>query len=375
VQMGRWLSEAKAEGSFPPPTAQPHLASPLHFRDSWHMLPAIFGLSGLALSDDERAFFRDADPAGYILFGRNVESRAQLRALTDELRSLHGRARTFICIDQEGGRVARMKPPVWAAYPPGEAFDRLYDVAPISAIEAARANAEALGLDLAEAGISAGCLPLLDVRQPGAHDVIGDRAFGTEPLRVAALGRAVLDGLARAGVAGVIKHMPGHGRTMVDSHRDLPTVTATEAELETDLAPFRALASASIGMTSHLLYTAWDAHNPATHSARIVAEVIRGRIGFDGLLLTDDLDMQALGGAVPDRAARAQAAGCDIALNCWAKMDDMIGIAQALAPMSDKTAARLERALAPTSDFAAPVDLAWQAARAATRDALLALAT
>jgi beta-N-acetylhexosaminidase len=337
------------------------------------MLPAIFGLAGLALSDDERAFFRDADPAGYILFGRNVESRVQLRALTDELRALHGRARTFICIDQEGGRVARMKPPVWASYPPGAVFDRLYDVAPISAIEAARANAEALGLDLAEAGISVDCLPLLDVRQAGAHDVIGDRALGHEPLRVAALGRAMLDGLARAGVAGVIKHMPGHGRTMVDSHRDLPTVTATEAELETDLAPFRALAGATIGMTSHLLYTAWDALNPATHSAQIVAEVIRGRIGFEGLLLTDDLDMQALGGTVPDRAARAQAAGCDIALNCWAKMDDMIGIAAALAPMSPETSARLERALAPTGDFAAPVDLARQAERVATRDRLLAL--
>jgi len=336
------------------------------------MLPAIFGLSGLTLSDDERAFFRDADPAGYILFGRNVESRAQLRALTDELRALHGRERTCICIDQEGGRVARMKPPIWATYPPGEAFDRLYETAPISAIEAARAHAEALGLDLAEAGISVDCLPLLDVRQAGAHDVIGDRALGHEPLRVAAMGRAVLEGLARAGVAGVIKHMPGHGRAVVDSHKETPTVTVSAEELETDIAPFLSLKNSLIGMTGHVRYTAWDADNPATLSSTVIRDVIRGRIGFDGLLLTDDLDMQALGGAVPDRAARAQAAGCDLALNCWAKMDDMIGIADVLAPMSAETAARLERALAPTSDFAAPVDLARQAERVSTRDRLLA---
>ena len=337
------------------------------------MLPAIFGLSGLTLSDDERAFFRDVDPAGYILFGRNVESRAQVRALTDELRALRGRARTFICIDQEGGRVARMKPPVWAAYPPGAAFDRLYKIAPISAIEAARAHAEALGLDLAEAGISVDCLPLLDVRQAGAHDVIGDRALGHEPLRVAALGSAMLEGLARAGVAGVIKHIPGHGRAMADSHKELPTVTASAEELEVDLAPFCRLNDSAIGMTAHVRYPVWDAELPATLSATVIRDVIRGRIGFGGLLLSDDLDMQALGGAVPERAARAQAAGCDVMLNCWAKMDDMIGIAEALSPMSAETTARLERALAPTSDFTAPVDLARQAERVETRDRLLAL--
>lgn len=334
----------------------------------------LYGCAGPDLTSDERAFFRDADPAGYILFGRNVESRTQLRALTDELRALHGRERTFICIDQEGGRVARMKPPVWAAYPPGAAFDKLYEMAPISAIEAARAHAEALGLDLAEAGISVDCLPLLDVRQEGAHDVIGDRALGHEPLRVAALGRAMLEGLAKAGVAGVIKHMPGHGRAGVDSHKELPTVTASDADLETDIAPFRSLKDSLIGMTGHVRYTAWDAENPATLSATVIRDVIRTRIGFDGLLLTDDLDMQALGGAVPDRAARAQVAGCDIALNCWAKMDDMVGIAKALAPMSEATAARLDRALAATGDFSTPVDFARQAERTATRDRLLALA-
>lgn len=338
------------------------------------MLPAIFGLSGLTLTDDERAFFREADPAGYILFGRNVESRAQVRALTDELRALHGRNRTFICIDQEGGRVARMKPPVWKAYPPGERFDRLYDIAPASAIEAARANAHALGLDLAEAGISVDCLPLLDVRQPGAHDVIGDRALGSEPMRVAALGRATLDGLARAGVAGVVKHMPGHGRSMVDSHKETPVVNASAEELEQDLAPFRTLRQAPIAMTGHLRFTAWDAENPATLSPFVIGEIMRKQIGFDGLLLTDDLDMQALGGTVPERAVRAQAAGCDIALNCWAKMDDMVGIAEGLAPMSAKTAERLERALAGTAAFDGPADLSDQAALLATRDRLLDLA-
>lgn len=350
------------------------LAKGRDLRDSRMMLPAIFGLSGLVLTDDERAFFRDADPAGYILFGRNVESRQQLRALTDSLRSLHGRDRTLICIDQEGGRVARMKPPVWAAYPPGERFDRLYDIAPASAIEAARANAHALGLDLAEAGISVDCLPLLDVRQPGAHDVIGDRALGAEPMRVAALGRATLDGLARAGVAGVVKHMPGHGRSLVDSHKETPLVIATAEELELDLAPFRTLRDAPIAMTGHLRFSAWDAENPATLSSFVIGEIIRKAIGFDGLLLTDDLDMQALGGAVPDRAARAQAAGCDIALNCWAKMDDMVGIATALAPMSERTAARLDRALAPTASFDGPADLGAQPDLLALRDRLLELA-
>jgi len=335
------------------------------------MTPAIFGLSGLTLAADERAFFADADPAGYILFGRNVESREQLRALTDDLRAIHGRERLLISIDQEGGRVARMKPPVWAAYPTGEAFDRLYDRAPASAIEAARCNAEALGLDLAEAGISVDCWPLLDVRQPGAHDVIGDRALGAEPMRVAALGRAILEGLARAGVAGVVKHMPGHGRALADSHKELPTVTASAEELEADIAPFRALAHAPIAMTSHILYTAWDAEHPATQSSFVIEQIIRKRIGFAGLLLTDDLDMEALAGPVPERAARSLAAGCDLALNCWAKMADMIGIAAACPTMGAATAARLEAALAVTG--ALVPDPARRLALSQKRDALLAL--
>jgi beta-N-acetylhexosaminidase len=334
------------------------------------MTPAIFGLSGLVLSADERAFFREADPAGYIVFGRNVESREQLRALTDQLREIQGGDQLLITIDQEGGRVQRMKPPVWPAYPAGAAFDRLYDIAPASAIEAARANAEALGMDLAEVGITCTHAPVLDVRQHGAHDVIGDRAFGYEPLRVAAIGRAVLDGLARAGVAGTIKHMPGHGRTHCDTHKAMPTVTECEADLEADLAPFRALNDAPTGMTGHLKFTAWDADNPATQSAFIVQEIIRGKIGFDGLLMTDDLDMEALTGTVPERAAKAVAAGCDIALNCWAKPDDMAGICEALPALSAKGSQRLEGALAVTRLDGASGD---HAALIAKRDALLAL--
>ncbi len=310
------------------------------------MTPAIFGLSGLTLTDDERGFFREADPAGYILFGRNVESREQLRALTDELRALHGRERLLISIDQEGGRVARMKPPVWPAFPPGGDFAALWDIAPASAIEAARANAHLLAIDLAEVGITVNYAPMLDVRQPGASDVIGDRALGSAPLQVAALGRAVLEGLARGGVTGCIKHMPGHGRATADSHKELPVVDATAEMLELDLQPFRTLASAPIGMTAHVLYSAWDEHRPATLSATVIRDIIRGSIGFAGLLLSDDLDMQALDGTVPDRAERAVEAGCDVALNCWAKMDDMEGIAARLPSITAEGQARLDAALA-----------------------------
>ena len=336
------------------------------------MTPTIFGLSGLVLSADERAFFAEADPAGYILFGRNVESREQVRALTDSLREIHGREHLLITIDQEGGRVQRMKPPVWPAYPAGAAFELLYDLAPASAIEAARANAQALALDLAEVGISCTHAPVLDVRQEGANDVIGDRAYGHEPLRVAALGRAVLEGLARAGVVGTIKHMPGHGRTHCDTHKAMPTVDASEAELETDLAPFKALNQALTGMTGHLLFTAWDTENPATQSPTIIKEIIRGRIGFDGLLITDDLDMEALSGSVPERAERSVAAGCDIALNCWGKMDDMQGICQRLPAMGAATRARLDRALAAMTMHG---DAGEQPALLAKRDELLGLVT
>lgn len=335
------------------------------------MIPAIFGLSGLTLTDNERAFFRDSDPAGYILFGRNIENRAQLRQLTDELRDLDGRANLPILIDQEGGRVARMRSPEWPLFPSGAAFDALYDRAPASAIEAARLNAMALAVMLAEVGITVDCLPLLDVRQPGASDVIGDRALGSEPMRVAALGRAILGGLQAGGVVGIVKHIPGHGRALLDTHEALPTVDAPDRDLQTDLAPFAALRDSAMAMTCHVIFEAWDPERPATLSPIVIDSVIRQRIGFHGLLMTDDLDMKALSGDVPSRAADAIAAGCDIALNCWGRMDDMVGIANALDPISTVSRARLEGAMdriAGDNDDRAFATLVDQ------RDALLALA-
>ena len=335
------------------------------------MIPAIFGLSGLTLTDDERAFFRDSAPAGYILFGRNIENRPQLRRLTDTLRELDGRANLPILIDQEGGRVARMKAPEWPDFPSGAAFDALYERAPASAIEAARLNAMALASMLAEVGITVDCLPLLDVRQPGASDVIGDRALGSEPMRVAALGRAILSGLQDGGVVGVVKHIPGHGRALLDSHKALPVVDAHDRELQTDLAPFAALRDAAMAMTCHVIFKAWDPDLPATLSPTIIGSVIRQRIGFHGLLMTDDLDMEALSGDVPSRAAAAIAAGCDLALNCWAKMDDMVGIANALDPIGADSLARLEGAM---ERIAGMHDERQFAALIDQRDALLALA-
>ena len=310
------------------------------------MTPAIFGIAGPALSPDERAFFADADPAGYILFKRNCVTRAQMRALTDSLRDLHGRDDLFVMIDQEGGRVVRMQPPEWPAFPAGAAFDALYERAPISAIEAARANAHAIALALVEVGVTVDALPLLDVRQAGANDVIGDRAYGHEPLRVAAMGRAVLDGLREGGVTGIVKHMPGRGRVLVDRHKALPVVAAGEAELETDLQPFRALASAPAGMTAHIVYEAWDAARPGTLSAYVVQKIIREAIGFDGLLMTDDIDMKALSGTPAEKACGALEAGVDLVLDCWARMNEMLAIADALPAAAERTQERLAAALA-----------------------------
>lgn len=335
------------------------------------MKPVIFGLSGLVLTDDERAFFSESDPVGYILFRRNVGNRQQLLALTDSLRALSGRNDVPILIDQEGGRVARMGPPEWPAFPAGPAFDSLYETAPISAIEAAAANAEAIGLMLAEVGINVDCLPLLDVAQPDTTDAIATRAYGAEPLRVAAMGRAVLDGLRRAGVVGVVKHMPGHGRAVVDTHYHLPTVTATDAQLGTDLAPFIALNQAPMGMTSHIVFEAWDKERPATLSPVIVGDIIRGRIGFDGLLMTDDIDMKALSGTAGEKAVGALAAGVDIVLDCWARMPEMTDIANRIGDMPDISRARLDRAMATVAGVAPAGDIA---ALIAKRDALLAFA-
>lgn len=333
------------------------------------MKPVIFGIAGPALSPEERAFFAAARPAGFILFRRNVVDRAQVRALTDSLRELTGRDRLPILIDQEGGRVARMQPPEWPAFPAGPAFDALYEQAPMSGIEAARANAQALGLMLAEVGITVDCLPLLDVAGADTAEIITSRAYGHEPMRVAAMGRSTLEGLAAAGVVGVVKHMPGHGRAVVDSHLSLPTVTASAAELEVDLEPFRRLASAPMAMTSHIVYTAWDADRPATLSPIVIDRIIRGEIGFDGLLMTDDIDMKALSGSPGDKAAAAIAAGCDVVLDCWARMDEMVAVADRLPEMADRSRERLDAAMAsvgaPSGDFDALI---------ATRDAFFAAA-
>jgi beta-N-acetylhexosaminidase len=310
------------------------------------MQAAIYGLSGLALAPDERDFFRDSDPAGYILFARNCADRAQLRALTESLRAIHGRDRLPILIDQEGGRVKRLRPPEWPAFPAAEAFARLYQKAPMSAIEAARCNARAIAALLIEVGVSVDCLPVLDVRQPGATDIVGDRSLGSEPMQVAALGRALLDGLAAGGIVGVMKHMPGHGRALVDSHKEMPVVRASEAELEVDLEPFRTLASAPMGMTCHCVFTAWDPDRPASQSPAVIGEVIRGRIGFDGFLMSDDIGMHALSGGFDERARLVIVAGTDAVLHCSGAMAEMVAVASAAGPLSEQGRERLDRAMA-----------------------------
>lgn len=309
------------------------------------MTPAIFGLEGLAISSSERDFFHDAAPMGYILFGRNVESRDQLRRLTDDLRELHGSSSLPILIDQEGGRVARMQSPEWLSYPPAAVFESVFAKDPEDAIRACRANFEALALDLAEVGITVTCAPVLDVPVDGAHDVIGDRAFSRDPKRVSALGRACLEGLLAAGVDGVIKHIPGHGRAAADSHLALPRVSASLTELANDLIPFNALADASMAMTAHVIYESWDRERCATLSPKVIQDVIRTEVGFDGLLMSDDLDMKALSGDIGDLAREAQAAGCDVVLNCWAKMSDMVAIAEKMSAPSLQTLDRIQRVM------------------------------
>lgn len=333
------------------------------------MTPLFLGLASTDISPAEHAFFSSIDPAGYILFRRNIEDPEQLRRLTDTLRILSGRGDVPILIDQEGGRVARMQPPHWPAFPKAELFDRLYDIAPITAMEAARLNAQAIAVMLAGVGINVDCLPLLDVRQPGAHDIIGDRALGAEPQRVAALGRAVLDGLRAGGAVGVVKHVPGHGRAMADSHVELPVVDADLEALEIDLAPFIDLADAPMAMTAHVVYPAWDANECASLSPTVIGDIIRGRIGFDGLLMSDDLGMHALKGDFGARAAGVLAAGCDIALHCSGDMAEMEATAGAVGRISDAARGRLDRAMA---TLAEGVQAAAFDDLIARRDALMA---
>ena len=344
------------------------------------MQPTFLGLSGLALTADERALFASADAAGYILFRRNVDTPDQVRALTASLVELAGRPLPIL-IDQEGGRVARLREPHWPDFPSGARFGQLYDVAPVTAIEAARLNALAIAAMLRDLGITVDCLPLLDVRDAAGHDIIGDRAYGFEPMRVSALGRATLDGLREGGVCGVVKHIPGHGRAAADSHLELPAVTASLADLERDFEPFRRLAGAPMAMTAHVTYTALDADRCATLSP-VVIDYIRRDIGFAGLLMSDDLGMKALGdpasgglaagaNTLDDFGARALAsldAGCDIALHCSGDFAEMRAICEAVGPIGDAAQRRLDAAMA----WAGPGDATPSAHWADARDQLLA---
>jgi beta-N-acetylhexosaminidase len=329
--------------------------------------PLVLGLSGTELTAQETALFRAADPAGYILFARYCADPDQLRALTASLRDLAGRD-VAILIDQEGGRVARLKPPHWPVFPAAAVFAERYRVAPVTAITAARANARALAVLLRDLGINVDCLPLLDVGQPETHAIIGDRSYGDSPMQVAALGKATLDGLRDGGVCGVIKHIPGHGRATADSHLELPVVTASRTDLEADFAPFRALRAAPVAMTAHVVYTALDADHCASCSRTVITDIIRGDIGFDGLLLSDDIGMAALSGTMPERAQAVLAAGCDAALHCSGDFAEMAALADAAGEISDAGAARLARALV-WADAAPGGDVATLTAQ---RDQLLA---
>jgi beta-N-acetylhexosaminidase len=305
----------------------------------------IFGCAGKTLTAQERAFFAANNPFGFILFARNLEAPDQVRALVQALRECVGRSDAPVLIDQEGGRVARLKPPHWRAAPAAATIAALADQDMDAAREAVWLNARLIGSELAALGIDVDCAPVCDVPAPGSHNVIGDRAYGSDPDRVAALARAAALGFLDAGVLPVIKHMPGHGRTRVDSHLELPIVDATRAELEkTDFAPFRALADMPWGMTGHLRFTALDPDRPATTSPTIIRDIIRGHIGFDGLLLTDDLSMKALGGSFAERTKAALEAGCDVVLHCNGDMAEMEAVAAAAAPLTEAAFRRIARA-------------------------------
>jgi beta-N-acetylhexosaminidase len=292
----------------------------------------ITGLAGPTLTADERAFLRDASPWGLILFARNVDTPDQLRGLVDTCRQELGR-NAPVLIDQEGGRVQRLRPPHWPSYPPGAVYGRIFERNAEAGLRAARLGARLIAADLSELGIDVDCLPLADVPAPDAHAIIGDRAYGGTAEQVAALAGAVAQGLLDGGVLPVLKHIPGHGRANADSHDQLPLVTADRATLDAvDFAAFRPLSSLPMAMTAHVVYSAIDAVNPATTSATMVSQVIRGAIGFDGLLMSDDLSMGALSGSIGDRTCAALSAGCDIALHCNGHLDEMQAVA-AQAPL------------------------------------------
>lgn len=308
------------------------------------MLAAIFGVTGPELNAEERAFFRDTQPLGFILFARNIQDPDQVRRLVADLRASVSHADAPVLIDQEGGRVQRLRPPYWRAASPAAQFGALARRKAQAGAKAVFLNHQLIGAELAALGIDVDCAPLIDVHQPGAHDVIGDRAFSGDPEEVATLGRAAADGLMSAGITPIIKHIPGHGRSMVDSHHDLPRVPTSHAELaRVDFLPFRKLNDLPWAMTAHIVYEAIDRDLPATLSAKVIAEVIRGEIGFDGLLLSDDMSMKALNGPLDDLTRRALAAGCDVALHCNGKMDEMRQIGAGASPLSKAAEERYTR--------------------------------
>lgn len=301
----------------------------------------VFGCAGTSLSDAEIAFFRVADPLGFILFRRNIDHPAQVTELTAQLRAVIGRADAPVLIDQEGGRVARLRPPHWPEFPAARRFGEVWERDPERAVEAVRANSQLLAATLLPLGITVDCLPVLDLPVPGSHDVIGDRAYSSNAMAVAQLGLAAAEALLESGVLPVVKHLPGHGRAAVDSHLELPTVDASEAELmERDFAPFRALRYMPLGMTAHVRYTALDATRPATLSPVVLGEFVRDRIGFAGLLFSDDLSMQALPGDIEARAVAALEAGCDVALHCNGDLGEMQRVAGAVPRMGRHAARR-----------------------------------
>ena len=324
----------------------------------------IFGCSGQSLTADERAFFRDVRPWGFILFKRNIDAPDQVRALTAELRACTGVDNAPVLIDQEGGRVQRLGPPHWPKYPPGRAYGQLAANDPLVKREVVRLGARLIAHDLTSLGINVDCVPVLDVPDPQGHEIIGDRAYANGPDDVARLGRAAAEGLIAGGVLPVIKHIPGHGRAMADSHLALPVVDAPLAELAArDFAPFRVLSDMPMAMSAHVIYTAIDPKRPGTTSKKVNRKVIRGAIGFDGLLMTDDLSMKALSGDFTDRAREALAAGCDVVLHCNGDMGEMKAVVAGTGALKGKAARRAAAALARVPRSAEPFDVAEAVAR------------
>jgi len=306
----------------------------------------IFGSAGRRLSGEERAFYRGEAPWGFILFARNVGEPAEIEDLVADMRDCVGRADAPVFIDQEGGRVQRLRPPLAANYPPAAALGAIHAADPAAGLRAAWLMSRLHAIDLMRFGINANCLPVLDVPVEGAHDVIGNRAYAKDPAVVAAMGRAAADGLMAGGVLPVMKHVPGHGRAFADSHLALPVVDAPLDELRArDFAPFAALKDLPMAMTAHVVYTALDRDRPATTSPRIVSDIIRGEIGFDGLLMSDDVSMKALSGDFREKSRAILEAGCDVVLHCNGVMDEMKPVAAGCAALAPHGLRRAGRAL------------------------------